>query len=69
MIYIYIWYDCCGWSHDMPTEEDIQTIESGDLLVLEVVGGEIPRNFDTKDKLQKCLTDETPDGAEYHYVP
>lgn len=67
MIYIYIWYDSVGYHHDPPTDEDIQTIESGDLLVLQVLG-DPPKVFQG-DTVQRCLTDTTPDGAEYHYVP
>lgn len=66
MIYVYIWFDCVGYSRDVPTEEDLQLVDSGDVLILEFVG-DVPKVFQGKE-IQECQLDTTPDGTEYHYV-
>jgi hypothetical protein len=67
-MFIYIWFEYVGWSHDPPTEEDHRTIEAGELLVVEIKGTDLPPTVWGGKPLEKCKTDTTPEGAEYHYV-
>ena len=67
-MFIYIWFDAVGWSHDEPTAEDHHCIESGDLLVLRVEGTDVPTIVWGGQPVGECKTDDTPDGDRYHYV-
>lgn len=69
-MYVYIWFEKSGWSHDPPTEEDRRSIDSGQLHVLRLPGTDLPPvDQDTLEPVDECQVDTTPDGAEYHYVP
>lgn len=69
-MYVFVWFDCVGYTFDTPTDEDLANVESGDLLILEIKGTDLPPGIvGGSETIQPCLVDRTPDGAEYHYVP
>lgn len=67
MIYLYVWFDCVGWSYDEPTREDQLSIDSGNLLVVQVKADDDPVIYGG-DTVTQCVTALTPEGEEYHYV-
>lgn len=68
MLYLYVTYDAIGWSREAPTDEDLQLIDTGDLLCIEIKSDLELKDFGTGKEIPECEISRTPDGAEYHSV-